>query len=100
MGDEFLFQQLAASNIETLDRHGLGRRAKKIVDELDACEVSRVFTLKRPRRGGVGIGSAVKAGHKDSIEDLVRDWSGPRPPRTSRRLFRGTRSSATAWAGS
>ncbi len=65
---------------ERLDRADVTLQAKKIVDEFDGCEVSRVFTLKKPRRGGVGIGSAVKAGHKDSIEDLVRDWSGPRPP--------------------
>jgi hypothetical protein len=50
------------------------------VVEYDGCEISQVFTLKRPRRGGLGIGSAVKAGHKDSIDDLVRGWSGPRPP--------------------
>jgi hypothetical protein len=65
---------------DNLDRADVALQAKKIVDELDACEVSRVFALTRPRRGGVGIGSAVKAGHKDSIEDLIRDWSGARPP--------------------
>jgi hypothetical protein len=66
---------------DSVDRPDVARQAKKLVDELDACEVSRVFVLTRPRRGGgLGIGSAVKAGHKDSIEDLVRDWSGPRPP--------------------
>jgi hypothetical protein len=65
---------------DSLDRADVTVQAKKIVDEFDGCEVSRVFTLKRPRRGGVGIGSAVKAGHKNSIEDLVRDWSGPKPP--------------------
>jgi hypothetical protein len=65
---------------DSVDQADVTVRAKKIVDDLDACEVSRVFTVTRPRRGGVGIGSAVQAGHKDSIEDLVRDWSGPRPP--------------------
>jgi hypothetical protein len=65
---------------DAVDRPDVSRRAKKLVEELDACEVSRVFGLTRPRRGGVGIGSAVQAGHKDSIEELVRDWSGPRPP--------------------
>lgn len=65
---------------DSLDRDDVPIQAKRIVDELDACEVSRVFTLKRPRRGGVGIGSAVQAGHKDSIEELVRDWSGAKPP--------------------
>jgi hypothetical protein len=65
---------------DSLDRGDVTRRAKQIVEEFDACEVSRVFSHTRPRRGGVGIGSAVKAGHRDSIEDLVRDWSGSRPP--------------------
>ena len=65
---------------DNLDRPDVSLQAKKMVEELDACAMSLVFTLKRPRGGGVGIGSAVKAGHKDSIEDLVRNWSGPRPP--------------------
>jgi hypothetical protein len=65
---------------DTLERPDVSLRAKKIVEEYDGCEISQVFTLRRPRRGGLGIGSAVKAGHKDSIDELVRDWSGPRPP--------------------
>jgi hypothetical protein len=65
---------------DSLDRPDVALQAKKIV-ELDGCGVSRVFTLRRPQRGGgVGIGSAVRAGHRDSIDDLVRDWSGPKPP--------------------
>jgi hypothetical protein len=28
----------------------------------------------------MGIGSAVRAGHRDSIEALVQDWSGSKPP--------------------
>lgn len=63
-----------------LDRADVAVEAKRMVDELDACEMSQVFTLKRQRRGGLGIGSAVKAGHKDSIEELVQDWAGPKPP--------------------
>jgi hypothetical protein len=65
---------------DSVDRADVALQAKKIV-EADGCGVSRVFTLRRPQRGGgVGIGSAVRAGHKDSIDDLVRDWSGPKPP--------------------
>ncbi len=37
MGDEFLFQQLAAANIETLARHGVKRGAKKIVAHCPHC---------------------------------------------------------------
>lgn len=65
---------------DSLDQGDVARRARKIVEELNPCEVSRVFSLRRPRRGGVGIGSAVKAGHRDSIEDLILDWSGRKPP--------------------
>jgi hypothetical protein len=65
---------------DNLDRADVSLQAKRMVEELDACEMSRVFGMRRPRRGGVGIGTAVKAGHRDSIEDLVRDWSGAKPP--------------------
>jgi hypothetical protein len=65
---------------DNLDRADVSAQAKKMVSDLDACEMSRVFGQKTPQRGGVGIGSAVKAGHKDSIEELVQDWSGPKPP--------------------
>jgi hypothetical protein len=66
-----------ADNLEAPD---VAIQAKKIVTEINPCGVSRVFTVRRPPRGGVGIGSAVQAGHKDSIDDLVRDWAGARPP--------------------
>src|SRR5207302_5746810 len=46
----------------------------------DSCEISTVFIMRRAGRGGAGIGSAVQAGHKDRIDELVRDWAGPRPP--------------------
>jgi hypothetical protein len=61
-----------------LDRGDTSREARKIVAVHDSCDLSSVFSMKR--RGGVGIGSAVKAGHKDSIEHLVRNWSGAQPP--------------------
>jgi Fe-S oxidoreductase/nitrate reductase gamma subunit len=37
MGDEFLFQQLAAANIATLERYGVKRGAKKIVSHCPHC---------------------------------------------------------------
>ena len=63
---------------DDLDGKDVPLRARKIVEEHDSCSISQVFTLGQ--RGGAGVGSAVKAGHKDSIEDLVRNWSGSRPP--------------------
>ena len=54
-------------------------RAKQIVDELDSCDISRIFGTKKS--GGAGIGSAVKAGHGDSIQHIVMDWSGSKAPR-------------------
>jgi squalene-hopene/tetraprenyl-beta-curcumene cyclase len=63
---------------DELDRPDVSARAKHLVDTLDICDVPLVFLQKR--RGGPGIGSAVQAGHKDSIDDLVNDWSGARPP--------------------
>src|SRR5262245_12865082 len=61
-----------------LDQRDVSIRAKNIVKEFDSCDISTVF---RPRKaGGAGIGSAVHAGHKDSIEFLVRDWSTNKPP--------------------
>jgi hypothetical protein len=66
---------------DCLERPDVSVRAKKIVDDPDnACDISLVFRRTRPRGGGVGIGSAVKAGHQNSIDDLIRDWSGRRPP--------------------
>src|SRR5262249_3289178 len=66
---------------DNLDRPDLASQAKKVVEEGDPCDISLVFTRKRPRGGGgVGIGSAVKAGHQDRIDHLVKNRSGPRPP--------------------
>lgn len=53
-------------------------RAKRIVDTHDSCDISQVFGLKV--RGGAGIGTAIQAGHKDSIHALVNDWCNKRPP--------------------
>lgn len=65
-----------ADNLEGKD---VSLRAKTIVkDHEDSCGISVVFSMKSS--GGLGIGSAVQAGHKDSIEHLVRDWSGDKPP--------------------
>jgi hypothetical protein len=64
---------------DNLDRPDVAVQAKKIVTEFDSCDISSVFAMKRRTRG-LGIGSAVQAGHRDSINDLVIDWAGPRPP--------------------
>jgi len=50
MGDEFLFQQLAAGNVETLARHGVKRGAKKIVTHCPHCLNS--FRNDYPQMGG------------------------------------------------
>lgn len=64
---------------ENLEGKSVSLQARSIVQEYeDTCQISVVFSMKR--LGGVGIGSAVQAGHKDSIEHLVRDWSGAKPP--------------------
>jgi hypothetical protein len=63
---------------DDLEAKDVPLRARKIVEEHDSCSISQVFTLGQ--RGGAGVGSAVKAGHKNSLEDLVRNWSGNRPP--------------------
>jgi hypothetical protein len=63
---------------DNLDRPGLSLRAKFIVDNFDSCDISTIF---RPyKNGGAGIGSAVNAGHVNSIQNLVQHWSGPKPP--------------------
>jgi hypothetical protein len=60
---------------DKLDRVDAAFHAKLLVQQHDACDFSRVFAHR-----GAGIGSAVRAGHKDAIEFLVKDWAGPRPP--------------------
>jgi Fe-S oxidoreductase/nitrate reductase gamma subunit len=50
MGDEFLFQQLATGNIESLARHGVKRGAKKIVTHCPHCLNS--FKNDYPQMGG------------------------------------------------
>jgi Fe-S oxidoreductase len=50
MGDEFLFQQLATGNIESLTRHGVKRGAKKIVTHCPHCLNS--FKKDYPQMGG------------------------------------------------
>src|SRR5262245_50489810 len=63
---------------DTLEQGNVSARGKKIIDTFDACDMPMIFRLKE--RGGAGIGSAVQAGHKNSIDDLVRDWAGRKPP--------------------
>jgi Fe-S oxidoreductase/nitrate reductase gamma subunit len=50
MGDEFLFRQLATSNIETLQQHGVKRGANKIVSHCPHCVNS--FKQDYPQLGG------------------------------------------------
>jgi Fe-S oxidoreductase len=50
MGDEFLFQELAAHNIETLGRHNVGRGAKIILSHCPHCVNS--FKQDYPQLGG------------------------------------------------
>src|SRR5262245_47277395 len=63
---------------DTLEQGNVSARGKKIIDTFDACDMPMIFRLKE--RGGAGIGSAAQAGHKNSIDDLVRDWAGRKPP--------------------
>jgi hypothetical protein len=63
---------------DNLDAKDVAARAQRIVKEFDSCDISQVFTLSK--RGGAGIGSAATDGYRDSIDDLVRKWAGPRPP--------------------
>jgi len=63
---------------DTLEQGSVSIRAKKIIQDFDPCDMPQIFRLKQ--RGGAGIGTASQAGHKNSIEDLVRDWSGSKPP--------------------
>jgi Fe-S oxidoreductase/nitrate reductase gamma subunit len=50
MGDEFLFQQLAGTNVATLERYGVKRGAKRIVSHCPHCVNS--FKLDYPQMGG------------------------------------------------
>ena len=63
---------------DTLETADVPARARQIVEELDACDMPVIFT--KVQRGGAGIGSAAQAGHPDSIEGLVGDWAGKKPP--------------------
>ena len=63
---------------DTLEQGNVSARGKKIIDTFDACDMPMIFRVKE--RGGAGIGSAAQAGHKNSIDDLVRDWAGAKPP--------------------
>jgi hypothetical protein len=64
---------------DELDRPNVDARVKQIVDAFDSCDISRIFGPRK--HGGAGIGTAVQAGHGDSIQSLVINWAGVRPPR-------------------
>ncbi len=63
---------------DNLDKPGVAEEAKRIVATYDSCDISQIFRLRA--KGGAGIGSAAQAGHKDSIQNLVMDWSGNKAP--------------------
>src|SRR5262245_3265498 len=52
--------------------------ARNIVSDHDSEDISSVFAM-REQRGGLGIGSLVKAGHRDSIERLILDYARKAP---------------------
>jgi hypothetical protein len=64
---------------DDIDRPDVAALARDLVEQYDPCGMSRAFNPVA--LGGVGIGSARQAGHQgDSIELLIKNWSGPRPP--------------------
>ena len=56
---------------ENLNAPDVATQAEKIVRENDSCDISSIFKLRE--RGGLGIGKAVEAGHRDGIEMVVAD---------------------------
>jgi Fe-S oxidoreductase len=73
MGDEFLFQELAAQNIETLDRHHVRRGAKIIVSHCPHCVNS--FKQDYPQLGG----DYEVFHHTEYLAKLIDDGRLPRP---------------------
>jgi hypothetical protein len=61
-----------------LDAMDVARRAENIVKKYDSCDISQTFTLRK--RGGVGIGTAAENANSNSIDHLVRRWSGNKAP--------------------
>jgi hypothetical protein len=60
-----------------LDGKDVAERAQKIVKDHDSCDISSVFKMG-PR--GLGIGELTKAGHRNSVERLVQDYTRKAPP--------------------
>jgi hypothetical protein len=58
---------------QNLDAKDVSERAALIVKDHASEDISSVF--RRKNAGGLGIGQAVEAGHQDSIERLVMDFS-------------------------
>jgi hypothetical protein len=64
-----------ADNLKAMD---VSCRAETIVKKYDSCDISTIFTIRR--RGGAGIGTAAETAATNSIDHLVRRWSGKKPP--------------------
>jgi hypothetical protein len=60
-----------------LDAPDAAQKAQKIVKDHDSCDISSVFKMG-PR--GLGIGELKNAGHRDSVEMLIRDYIRKAPP--------------------
>jgi len=66
--------QAAIVNLsDRLDASNTSEMAKKIVAEHQSPDISSIFAPRH--RGGLGIGMATKAGHRDSIDALIRDFA-------------------------
>jgi hypothetical protein len=62
---------------QNLEARDVAERAARIVKEHDSCDISSIF---RVAPHGPGIGELSKAGHRNSIEHLVRDYTRKAPP--------------------
>jgi hypothetical protein len=61
---------------QNLEARDVTERAARIVKEHDSCDISTIF---RPGPRGPGIGALAKAGHRNSIEALVKDYAKKAP---------------------
>jgi Fe-S oxidoreductase/nitrate reductase gamma subunit len=67
LGDELLFQQLARRNLETFERHGLGRRARRLLAHCPHC-------VNSFRQDYAQLGGDLDVFHHTSfLAELVRD---------------------------
>jgi Fe-S oxidoreductase len=83
MGDEFLFQELAAQNIATLDRHNVRRGAKIILSHCPHCVNS--FKQDYPQLGG----DYEVFHHTEFLAKLIDDGRLPATAKSWSRPLRG-----------